>query len=584
MSEADDSKPGAQSGAPASVPDASASQQDVASHDAAPPRGVRAAAVVRWLIVAAMAAAACAAIAYTMGWWQPIASEDAGPERHVCPMHPSVVQDAPGQCPICSMDLVPARELGSSASAPGQSAAADAPAEAASDVPGLAAVDLTPERIQLAGLRTAPVRRATLAPELRATGTVSASETGFAQVQTRVAGWIEELHVEQTGERIKKGQLLARIYSPEWLTAQQEFLTALRWNGTAPAEATPTSVAEGSTAAPKPGFAEGARRRLELLGVIPAEIDEIARGGVPLRALGVRSPVAGHVTRKNVVQGQYVQPGTPLFEVADLSKVWVLADVPEHELGRVAVGAGARVELNAFADRRLQGRVDFVYPTVAADTRSVRLRVELDNADFALKPGMYGDVYIAASATDALVVPSEAVVDTGAVQYVFIARAGGRFEPRRVRVGATEGENVQLLAGVAEGDIVVTTANFLVDSESRLQAAIMGGAPDVPAEAAPPAPVAPVPPAPVAPAPVAPAPVAPAPSAPPVAPAPSAPPVAPAPAAAPPPRPASVCDREFDRAKHPDKYRQCIACEIQHRGMGPAMIDECKHAIPRPWR
>ena len=648
MSDPNDTPAAAASGAPASdapAPDAPAPQADVNSRDAgertAPPRGARAAAVVRWLIVAAMAAAAGAAIAYTSGWLEPGDKAEAA-AQYICPMHPSVVQDQAGDCPICSMSLVlkPSARGAQPGSVgdgtyhcpmhpevvsddpeatcdkcggmrlqpkpatidPAQPSTAAAPA--ASDVPGLVAVDLTPERIQLAGLRTAQVTRASLAAELRATGTVTASERGLAQVQTRVAGWIEQLHVEETGQRIKKGQLLARIYSPEWLTAQQEFLTALRWNGAAPANATDTGVTEGVAPAPRLGLADGARRRLELLGVVSAEIDEIARGGVPLRALGVRSPVAGHVTRKNVVQGQYVQPGTPLFDVADLSKVWVLADVPEHDLGRVVVGARARVELNAFSERRVEGRVDFVYPTVAADTRSVRLRIELDNADLALKPGMYGDVYIEAKAIDALIVPSEAVVDTGTVQYVFLARAGGRFEPHRVRVGATEGDHVQLLAGVAEGDTVVTTANFLVDSESRLQAAISGGAPDA-LEQAPPAsdapapteprarpgaPAAHVPPPPkptTAPSvPTAPAaPAAPMPAAPtPAAPAPPAMPAPSASVASPPARPASACDREFDRARYPDKYRQCLACEVQHRSMGPTMVDDCKRAIARPWR
>jgi Cu(I)/Ag(I) efflux system membrane fusion protein len=617
----------------------------------APPRGARTMAAVRWTLVLAMAAAAAFALATTQGWLDPGAGEDASGDTYMCPMHPSVVQEHPGQCPICSMSLVkrepaPAASDSDTTQAPGQAPAgtgsgaywcpmhpevtsddpnttcekcggmklvpkpgdasgAAAPgatgagttegATALAPVPGLVAVTLTPERVQLAGLRTARATRAALAPELRAVGTVSASEKGLAQVHARVAGWVEALYAEETGQRIKKGQVLARIYSPELLAAQQELLTAARWTG--------------GDEAPALDLAGSARRRLELLGVAPADIDEIARGTTPIRALAIRSPVAGHVTRKNVVQGQYVQPGAPLFEVADLTKVWMLADVPEHELARVRLGARARVALAAFPERHLEGTVGFVYPTVTADTRTARLRVELANADLALRPGMYGDVHVDVATAEALVVPIEAVVDTGLAKYAFVAGDGGRFEPRRVRTGLVEGGRAQVLEGLVEGESVVTTANFLVDSESRLQAAIAGmtdapvpdapGAPSTPEDNVAPShaeapheadtsssapkgrarkPGTSTPPQ----APPIPAPSTQPATAAPTTPLPSPVPPSPAPAASP-ARPASECDREFDRARYADKYRQCLACEVQHRAMG-TMVDDCKRAIAKPWR
>jgi membrane fusion protein, copper/silver efflux system len=224
-------------------------------------------------------------------------------------------------------------------------------------------------------------------------------------------------------------------------------------------------------------IADAARRRLELLGVAREEIERLARTGTPARALEVRSPVAGHVTRRNAVAGLYVEPGTGLFEVADLSTVWVLADVYEYEVERVAVGAAARFEPASRRGSPFTGRVRFLQPTIDPETRTLRARVELRNQGLALRPGMYGDVVIELPPAKGLIVPADAVVDTGETQYVFIALEGGRFVPRAVRTGAESNGSVEVLEGLREGEEVVTTANFLIDSESRLQAAISGQAP-----------------------------------------------------------------------------------------------------------
>jgi Cu(I)/Ag(I) efflux system membrane fusion protein len=433
-------------------------------------------------------------------------------------------------------------------------------------VPGLTPVDLSAERIQLAGLRTAPVVRAPLAAGVRAVGTVSAAEGGLAVIHTRVAGWIEELRVDETGVEVRKGEILARLYSPEVLAAEQELLTALRW---ASAPRDPAVEA----AAPGRDLVADARHRLELLGIATSEIDEITRTQAPVRAVPIRSPVRGHVTRKSVVRGQYVQPGSQLFEIADLSKVWVIAELAENEIARVRDGAAAQVELAAFPERVFEGKVALVYPTVAPDTRTVPVRIELANPDRSLRPGMHGDVQIAADPAAALVVPAEALVDTGVVQYVFVAQAGGRFEPRKVKAGRTTGESVQILEGLREGEIVVTTANFLVDSESRLAAAIAGLGAEGPtpgtetvteSESATESDSATA--------------------------SESATESGTAAGAEARPRsptrkrtPPSACDRDFDRAKYPDKHARCLACEVQHRGMG-SMVDDCKRAIAKPWR
>jgi Cu(I)/Ag(I) efflux system membrane fusion protein len=481
------------------------------------PPGVHTMAIVRWILVGLMALAAFGAVTYYFKWFKPSpAAQTAAQTEYYCPMHPSVVQDHPGECPICSMTLVPRVRA-----AAGHESHADAASRG--NVAGLAPVQLTPERIQLIGLKTASVVRQPLASEIRTVGYVSPREDGLAHIHTRFSGWIEQLLVAQTGEKVSKGQVLATIYSPELLTAQQEFLNARKWSSHAPA-----APAEGHAGHETADLETDARKRLENLGISPSEIDELVRTGVAQRAQKIRSPVDGYVVNKNALQGLYVQPETELFQVADLATVWVLAEVYEYELARVHVGSPARIQVEAYAGESFVGKVRFVYPTLNPETRTMRVRLELPNRNLRLKPGMYATVFIQAPPKQGLVVPSSAVVDTGDQQYVFVALGDGRFEPRKVVVGFRAEDQTELREGVAEGELVVTTANFLIDSESRLRAAIEGGG---------------------------------------------------AGGAAPP----SACDRDFDKAKYPDKYQQCRACEVQHQGMGEMMTD-CKNAIPKPWK
>ncbi len=500
--------------------------------EAAPP-GVRAMAIVRWALVVVMAALATVSVLHYAGVLTPHGAATAT-VQYYCPMHPAVVQDAPGECPICGMTLVP-RQSGGAApeaddAAPAHDAAAPAAATTPHDdgVPGLVSVTLPPERVQLMGIRTATVSRETLGAGLRAVGYVAPNEAGIVQVHTRFSGWIQELRVARTGERVRRGDVLATIYSPALLTTQQEFLNARRYthpdhDGAAP---------DDTNAHVQTSLVEGARRRLELFGLAPEDVRTLERSGTPLQAVPVRAPRDGYVVDKAAQQGGYVEPETTLFQIADLSTVWVLAEVYESELARLRVGAEATLSLTAYPSESFSGTVDYVYPTLDAATRTVRVRVVFPNPDLRLRPGMYGDVLLALPATDALVVPRDAVVDTGELTYVFVARDGGRFDPRRVRLGARAGDTVAVEDGLAEGEVVVTGANFLVDSESRLRAAIngMGGGGQSGAAAAP-----------------------------------------------------SSCDRDFDRGRFREKYDACRACEIQHRGMG-GMEDDCKRAIPLPWR
>jgi Cu(I)/Ag(I) efflux system membrane fusion protein len=412
-----------------------------------------------------------------------------------CPMHPSYTSDKPGECPICSMTLEPIPQSGPA----GATAAASGPrhilfyrspmnpsatspvprkdemgmdyvpvysdegqAETGQgDVPGLAAVQITPERIQLIGVRTAVVTRAPLGAELDLVGFVVLDESRIRRVQIRVSGWVQELHVNRTGEPVAAGQPLLSIYSPELYQTEREYLIELGARDTMDA-----SGHDGSLPA--------SRERLRLLGVPEEEVQRVEREREATLRLTLRSPVAGTVLERGVAEGQYVGADTPLFTVVDLSRVWVLADLYEQDLERVRAGDRARFTADALPQRPFEGRVQFIYPTVSAETRTIKARLVLENPDGILRPGMYGRVIVESRVRSTLVVPTEAIVNTGQHTYVFLARAGGLFEPRMVTVGHEAGERVEILKGLAAGDTVVASASFLIDSESRLKAAISG--------------------------------------------------------------------------------------------------------------
>jgi Cu(I)/Ag(I) efflux system membrane fusion protein len=502
-----------------------------------PPRGVATMSIVRWVLVAVAAVVAVVSIVgYSgvhLGGGKTTSSASSEPQLYTCPMHPSIVQDRPGQCPICSMTLVPKLAATGTAKVPGSNpATADA-----APVPGLSPVDLPPERIQLIGMKTAIVKREALGGELRTVGVVAANERGLAQITIRFSGWIQKLLVAETGERVRRGQALATIYSPDVLRAEQELLVAAGWNTGSEGKPTRAEVHPGEGLAA--GLVASSRRRLELLGISSQEIDDILRTGKAVEAITIRSPAEGYVVGKNAVAGVAVQPGTVLFEVADLSQVWVTAEIYEQDISRIHVGQGARLELSSYPGESHTGKVKFIYPVLDSANRTLRVRLEFRNRSDRngprLRPGMYGTVYLNLPATTGLMVPAEAVVDTGETHYLFVAKDGGHFEPRLVKIGARARDRVEVLSGVSEGETVVTTGNFLIDSESRLRAAIEGqtsgaGAPDGGASA-----------------------------------------------------PASGCDADYDRRKFPAKYQACRACEVQHRGMG-TMEEDCKKAIPKPWK
>jgi multidrug efflux pump subunit AcrA (membrane-fusion protein) len=420
-----------------------------------PPPGAHFMNILRWVLFAFLLVLALVSIgSYVMSRLPTSPRQQAAAKTlWQCPMHPSYTSDRPGECPICGMTLEPVQTDDGHAGHPS--------AGQTGDVPGLTAVHITPERVQLIGVRTALVERSTLNGQLDLVGFITPDESRLRRVQIRVSGWIRELFVNQTGAPVRTGQPLMSVYSPELFQSEQEYL--INRGGTAP----------GADAAARPADPV-ASERLRLLGVPEDEIQRLTREGKASTQLVLHSPVTGTVLERGVVEGQYVGADTPLLTVADLSRVWVMADLYEMDMTRLHVGDQARFSMDALPGRVFDGRVDFVYPTVSNETRTLKVRIVLPNLDGLLRPGMYGRVNVSARGATSLSVPAEAVVNAGQHSYVFVAHAGGHFEPRMVWTGMPEGDRVQILKGVVEGDTVVSSASFLIDSESRLKAAIGG--------------------------------------------------------------------------------------------------------------
>lgn len=364
-----------------------------------------------------------------------------------CPMHPQIIQDHAGSCPICGMDLV-VLEGHQALQSPGPQ--------------GLVTVQIDPQRRQLMGLRTVKAELAILGGELRAPGRVAVDETRLEKVTVKLEGYVERLHADFVGRPVKLGEPLFDLYSPEFLNAQREYLVALR---------TRKSLAGTDQEVRWQEIAFSARRRLEFLGASPALLQRLETSGEEIRHLTVQSPIAGVVTARNVTQGSRIGPADAALEVADLSRVWVLADLYEADLARVRPGMAAELELPALG-RRLQGRVAFLDPVLDPKTRTLKARLEFPNPDGSLRPEMLGEVLIKTGERKALCIPLDAVLDSGARKVAFVDVGQGYLEPREVKVGAVTGERVEILEGLEPGESVVTRAAFLVDSESRFQAAL----------------------------------------------------------------------------------------------------------------
>jgi len=334
--------------------------------------------------------------------------------------------------------------------------------EAGADVGSHVAVELPAERVQRIGVRTERADRRALIRRVRTVGIVATDETLESHVHVKWTGWIEEFFVNYVGKLVKKGDPLFSVYSPELVTAQHEFLIALR-----------SGAREGGGTSP---LLAAARQKLRLWDVPEEGIAALEKGGEVERYVTVRAPRDGTVITLMALPGMYVEPSMHLYTVADLSHVWVQADLYEHEAPIVKPGQRARFVPVGDPASGVEASVAFLAPTVDATTRTVKMRLEVPNADGKLRPGAYGTVLLEAPLAEEVTVAMDAVIDTGERQIVFVAMGAGRFEPREVRLGGAGEGRVQVLAGLRAGEEVVTRAQFLLDSESRLRASAGRGA------------------------------------------------------------------------------------------------------------
>ena len=367
--------------------------------------------------------------------------------QYHCPMHPTIIQDHPGDCPICGMKLVKDEVSGEGSS-----------------VPGLAGIDIDPERQQLIGLKMAEVVRGPVGGQVRTVGRIAIDETRVRRVNVKNGGFVERIFVDFVGKRVKRGDPLFTLFSPELLAAQNELLLALRTRATLGA----TAGAGDSGQA----LVDAVRRRLALWDVSAAEIERLEETGQPTKTLTFYSPAAGVVTKKDVVEGMRLEAGAMPYEIVDLSAVWVLADVYESELRFVKEKTPATLTLKAFPERTFEGKVVFLDPFLDPQTRTVKVRLTFPNPDGDLRPEMFGEVVLKTATHEGLIVPADAIIDSGTAKIVFVAQEEGKFQPRQVEVGQSDGTVVEVTRGLQAGEVVVTRANFLVDSESRLRASL----------------------------------------------------------------------------------------------------------------
>jgi len=414
--------------------------------------------------------------------------------RCTCGMHPFIIQDEPGLCPICGMKLTPLKADSSGGAAktavtgerkikywqapmdptyirnePGKSPMGmDLVPVYEDEVPDSGGIQIDPVTAQNMGIRTEVAVYRKLARTIRTVGLVTYEDQRQFSVNSKIDGWIERLFVNQEGQQVIKGQPLMELYSPELVAAQQEYLLALQ-NSNKLVQSPFPEIAESAKR-----LLDASRTRLRYWDIDEKQIRNLEQSREVRKTLTLYSPYHGVVTMKKALEGMRVMAGEELLQISDISKIWVNADVYEYELPWVKVGQTALVELSFAPGKALKGKITYIYPYLQNDSRTVKARVELANPGFELKPDMYANVSIETQAVEgALAIPVNAVLNSGKGQTVFVARGDGKFEPRAVTTGVSDDAGfVQILSGLNEGDAAVVSAQFMLDSESKLREAI----------------------------------------------------------------------------------------------------------------
>lgn len=413
-------------------------------------------------------------------------------QKYYCPMHPTYTSDKLGDCPICNMRLVPIPEEESGAdgasmhedhgeasstteeaesspmdhaahgAAPARSSMTPSAEGAGGSAPGYVRVRISPEKQQLIGVRLARAESGDMSKTIRAVGKVEYDETRLHHFHTKVDGWIGKLYVAYTGQAVRAGSPLFTLYSPEMVATQQEYLLAR------------TAAASAPPGSPLHDLVSSVEKRLLLWDLHGPQLEEIAQAGAPKTYVDIASHASGIVVEKQALEGMRVMPGEDLYSIADLSRVWVTAAIYEYELSDVKVGQEASITLSYGTADTLTGKITYIYPYLDEKTRSAQVRFEFPNQKLLLKPGMFANVELQIPMKGQVTIPVDAVFDTGNRQLVFVAKGGGLFEPRDVRLGSRFDARVAVTQGIAAGEEVVVGAQFLVDSESQLRAALAG--------------------------------------------------------------------------------------------------------------
>ncbi len=418
------------------------------------------------------------------------AEKASGKQLYSCGMHPEIIQDEPGYCPICGMKLTPIKSTKvSSAKSQGERKIKywRAPMDPTyiSNKPGKSpmgmdlipvyedeieegAITIDPNTVQNMGLRIASVKTGKLTRTIRTVGNIDYDEKNLYIINTKVGGWIERLYVNTTGEQVEKGQPLLEIYSPELVSTQEEYLSALKNYQ----ELKDSPYEEARSGALE--LLNSTRKRLEYWDIDERQIKKLEQTGEIEKTLTIYSPTRGVVTHKNAIEGAYVKTGSDLFRIADLSTVWVLGSIYEYELPFVKLGQEVNMSLSYIPGETFQGRLTYIYPYLSQKTRDVKIRLEFPNPGFRLKPEMYVNVVIESELKgERILIPEEAVIRSGKREIVFVDLGEGKYSPREITTGASsEGGVIEVKNGLLPGELIVTSAQFMLDSESKTQEAI----------------------------------------------------------------------------------------------------------------